>query len=154
MRTAILLTISGLLVLPAVAFAADRQEIASLEKAVADAPGPVSCYQNTSSARLTSCENREKGLAAFKRLYALDKGKAIDALNKRLEEIPSPKGGYFPILAAAQVKDKAFVPALKKVAQSQKENDLGLYANEAIRVIETGKCSKTPAPKKLQEICQ
>ena len=139
---------------PATAPTADSVDLGSLEKVVADAPGPVSCYTNTSAERLTRCEDREKGLTAFKKLYEVDKSRAIAALKKRFEEIPSAKGGYFPILAAVQVKDREFVPMLKKVAVSQKENDLGLYATEAARVIETGKCSKVPPPKKLAEICE
>ena len=130
------------------------EDAGALEKTVADAPGPVNCYQNTTGDRLTACENREKGLAAFKKLYEIDKTRAIAALQKRFDEIPSSKGGYFPILAAAQVKDKAFLPGLKKVATSQKGNDLSTFATEAARVIETGKCSQIPPPRKLAEICQ
>ncbi|HVO29776.1 MAG TPA: hypothetical protein VMV18_03535, partial [bacterium] len=139
---------------PPAAANVEKPDLAALEKLVADAPGPISCYQNTSGERLEKCENREKGLTAFKKLYEADKTRAIAALKRRFDEIPSPKGGYFPILAAAQVKDKEFVPMLKKVATSQKDNDLGLYATEAMRVIETGKCSKSPVPNKLREICE
>ena len=132
----------------------DKADPAALEKIVADAPGPTNCYTNTSGDRLTACELREKGLSAFKKLYEVDKSRAIAALKKRFDEIPSPKGGYFPILASVQVKDAAFVPLLKKVAVAQKENDLGLFAAEAAKVIETGKCSKLPPPTKLREICE
>jgi len=132
----------------------DKSDPAALEKTIADAPGPVNCYSNTTGDRLTACEQREKGLSAFKKLYEIDKARAVAALKKRFDEIPSPKGGYFPILAAVQVKDASFVPMLKKVAGAQKENDLGLFAAEAAKVIETGKCSKIPPPNKLREICE
>ena len=132
----------------------DKVDPAALEKTIADAPGPTNCYQNTTGDRLIACENREKGISAFKKLYEIDKARALVAIKKRFDEIPSPKGGYFPILASVQVKDASLVPMLKKVATAQKENDLGLFASEAARVIETGKCSKLPPPKKLQEICE
>ena len=132
----------------------DKVDPAALEKTIADAPGPVNCYANTTGDRLTSCEQREKGISAFKKLYELDKTRAVAALKKRFDEIPSPKGGYFPILASVQVKDAAFVPMLKKVATSQTEHDLGLFAGEAAKVIEPGKCSKLPPPNKLREICE
>src|SRR2546428_90036 len=138
-----------LLALPVGAADTSKTEADSLEKAVADAMGPVGCYSNPVQDRIADCESREKGLSAFEKLYGLDKARAIKALQKRFDEIPSPKGGSFPILAAAKVKDKAFLPALKKLAESQKENDLGTFASEAARVIETGKCSQIPAPKKL-----
>lgn len=129
-------------------------DVAVLEKSVLDAPGPVGCWTNNSGDRLIDCETREKGLSAFKKLYAADQKRAIAALQKRFDEIPSPKGGYFPILAAAQVKDKAFVPMLKKLAESQKENVMNVWAKEAISVIETGKCTRTPpVPMNLREIC-
>lgn len=129
-------------------------DVAILEKAVVDAPGPVGCWMNNSGDRLIDCETREKGLIAFKKLYEADKAKAIAALQKRFDEIPSPKGGYFPILAAAQVKDKAFIPMLKKLAEAQKENVMNIWATEAISVIETGKCTRTPpVPTNLREIC-
>src|SRR5206468_12513158 len=127
---------------------AEKAEPATLEKTIADAPGPVNCYTNTTGDRLTACEQREKGISAFKKLYEIDKARAVASLKKRFDEIPSPKGGYFPILASVQVKDAAFVPMLKKVATAQKENDLGLFAGEAAKVIETGKCSKLPPPNK------
>lgn len=129
---------------------------AVLEKAVIDAPGPVGCSYNVSGDRLLDCEAREKGLNAFKRLYETDKKRAIAALQRRFDEIPSPKGGYFPILAAVKVKDKAFVPMLKKLAEAQKENVMGTtWAPEAISVIETGKCTRTPpVPSNLREICE
>lgn len=129
---------------------------AVLEKAVIDAPGPVGCYYNVSGDRLLDCEAREKGLNAFKALYKADPKRAIAALQRRFDEIPSPKGGYFPILVAAKVKDKAFIPMLKKLAESQKENVMGnAWAPEAISVIETGKCTRTPpVPSNLREICE
>ena len=131
-----------------------EEDPAQLEKLVSDAPGPVGCWVNNSGDVLKDCETREKGLSAFKRLYELDKKRAAAALQKRFDEIPSPKGGYFPILAAAQVKDKAYVPMLEKLAASQKENVLGLWANEAIAVIQTGKCTKKPpVPVNMRELC-
>jgi hypothetical protein len=130
-----------------------KVDIAALEKAVSDAPGPVGCWANNTGEPITMCEDREKGLSAFKKLYEADKAKAIAAIQKRIDEIPSPKGGYFPILAAVTTKDKAFVPMLKKLAEKQKENSLGTWATEAIAVIETGKCTQTPPPTKLREIC-
>lgn len=133
---------------------AETPDVAVLEKSVIDAPGPVGCWTNNSGDRLIDCESREKGLSAFKKLYAADQKKAVAALQKRFDEIPSPKGGYFPILAAVQVKDKAFVPMLKKLAETQKENVMNVWATEAISVIETGKCSRTPpVPMNLREIC-
>jgi len=132
----------------------ETPEVAVLEKTVVDAPGPVGCWMNNSGDRLIDCETREKGLIAFKKLYETDKTKAVAALQKRFDEIPSPKGGYFPILAAVQVKDKAFVPMLKKLADAQKENVMNVWATEAISVIETGKCTKKPpVPTNLREIC-
>lgn len=129
-------------------------DVAVLEKSVLDAPGPVGCWTNNSGDRLIDCESREKGLSSFKKLYAVDPKKATAALQKRFDEIPSPKGGYFPILAAVQVKDKAFVPMLKKLAEAQKENVMNVWATEAISVIETGKCTRTPpVPMNLREIC-
>lgn len=125
----------------------------SLEKQIIDAPGPVGCYTNNSGEPLKDCETRERGLAAFKKLYESDKKKAIAAVQRRFDEIPSPKGGYFPILAAVSVKDKAFLPALKKLAAEQKENQLGIFATEAARLIETGKCSQVPPPPALRELC-
>jgi hypothetical protein len=106
--------------------------------------------------RLLDCEAREKGIAAFKKLYEADKKRAIAALQRRFDEIPSPKGGYFPILAAVKVKDKAFIPMLKKLAEAQKENVMGTtWAPEAISGIETGKCTRTPpVPSNLREICE
>lgn len=134
--------------------AAQKEDPAALEKLVSDAPGPVGCWVNPSGDVLTDCESREKGLSAFKALYELDKKRAAAALQKRFDEIPSPKGGYFPILAAAQVKDKEFVPMLRKLAAAQKENVLGLWANEAIAVIETGRCTKSPpVPVNMRELC-
>lgn len=130
-----------------------RVDVAALEKAVADAPGPVGCWTNNTGEPIAMCEDREKGLEAFKKLYATDKAKAVAAIQKRIDEIPSPKGGYFPILAAATTKDKAFVPMLKKLADKQKENALGTWATAAIAVIETGKCTQSPPPAKLREIC-
>ncbi len=129
------------------------EDAATLEKAISDAPGPIGCWVNPSGDRLLDCEARERGIAAFKDLYARDKRRAIAAIQRRFDEIPSPKGGYFPILAAVQVKDKAFVPMLKKLAERQKENDLAVWALEAVRVIEGVPCSQVPAPKKLKEIC-
>ena len=132
----------------------EKEDPAALEKLVADAPGPTNCWFNTSGDRLLDCETREKGLTAFKKLYELDKKRATAALQKRFDEIPSTKGGYFPILAAAQVKDKAFVPMLKKLAAGQKESPLAVWAKEAASVIETGKCTRTPPlPQNLREIC-
>ena len=128
-------------------------DLAALEKAVEDAPGTIGCYVNPSGERLEKCEKREAGIDAFKKLYEIDHDRAVAALSRRFDEIPSPKGGYFPILAAAQVKDKAFLPMLSKVAESQKDNDLGLYATEAAKLIETGKCSQVPPPPKLKELC-
>lgn len=131
-----------------------KEDPAQLEKAVSDAPGPVGCWVNNSGDVLEDCETREKGLDAFKRLYAVDKKRAAAALQKRFDEIPSPKGGYFPILAAAQVKDKDFIPMLRKLAAAQKENIMAVWANEAISVIETGKCTRTPpVPRNLRELC-
>lgn len=129
-------------------------DLAVLEKAVIDAPGPVGCWTNNSGDRLLDCETREKGLNAFKKLYGADKKRAIAAIQKRFDEIPSPKGGYFPILAAVTVKDKAFVPMLEKLAKDQRENVMNIWATEAISVIETGKCTRTPpVPANLREIC-
>lgn len=128
-------------------------DASSLEKQIIDAPGPVGCYTNNTGERLIDCETRERGLTAFKKLYESDKKKAIAAIQRRFDEIPSPKGGYFPILAAVTVKDKAFLPALKKLAADQKENQLGVYATEAMRLIETGKCSQVPPPPALRELC-
>jgi hypothetical protein len=150
----VFLPLRPLLAADAPAAGAAKSDADSLEKAVVDAPGPVGCYTNPAGDRLTDCEAREKGLSAFQKLYDTDKARAIKVLQKRFDEIPSPKGGYFPILAAVKVKDKAFVPALKKLADSQKENDLGTFATEAARLIETGKCSQVPPPRKLAEICQ
>lgn len=134
----------------------ESSDPAVLEKAVIDAPGPVGCYYNVSGDRLLDCEAREKGLNAFKALYKADPKRAIAALQRRFDEIPSPKGGYFPILVAAKVKDKAFVPMLKKLTETQKENVMGnAWAPEAISVIETGKCTRTPpVPSNLREICE
>lgn len=132
----------------------EKVDPAVLEKAVVDAPGPVGCWTNNSGDRLLDCESREKGLNAFKKLYELDRRRAIAAIQKRFEEIPSPKGGYFPILAAVTVKDKAFVPMLQKLAEEQKENVMAEWAKEAISVIETGKCTKAPpVSTRLREIC-
>ena len=128
-------------------------DTASLEKQIIDAPGPVGCYTNNTGERLNDCETREKGITAFKKLYESDKKKAIAAIQRRFDEIPSPKGGYFPILAAVTVKDKAFLPPLKKLAVDQKENQLGVFATEAIRLIETGKCSQVPPSPALRELC-
>lgn len=161
----VLVALAASLVLAASALAADpgtrvpsdkglpKNDPVSLEKAILDSPGPVGCWTNNTGDRIYDCEAREKGLSAFRKLYETDKKRAIAAIDKRFAEIPSPKGGYFPILAAVQVKDKAFLPALKKLASEQKENALGLYASEAIRLIETGKCSKVPPPPNLRELC-
>ncbi len=130
-----------------------KNDAASLEKAILDSPGPVGCWTNNTGDRIYDCEAREKGITAFKKLYESDKDRAIAAIEKRFAEIPSPKGGYFPILAAVQVKDKKFLPSLKKLATEQKENALGTFASEAIRLIETGKCSKVPPPPNLRELC-
>lgn len=130
-----------------------RPDLASLEKAILDAPGPVGCWTNNTGDVIKDCEQREKGLTALKNLYAADRKRALGALQKRFDEIPSPKGGYFPILAAVQVKDKALLVPLKKLAKEQKDNALGTYASEAIRILETGKCSQTPPPARLRELC-
>lgn len=130
-----------------------RPDAAALEKAILDAPGPVGCWTNNTGDVIKDCEQREKGLSALKTLYAADRTRALAAIQKRFDEIPSPKGGYFPILAAVQVKDKALLVPLKKLAKEQKDNALGTYANEAIRILETGKCSQTPPPARLRELC-
>ena len=42
----------------------------------------------------------------------------------------------------------------KKLADAQRENVMNLWATEAISVIETGKCTRTPpVPANLREIC-
>jgi hypothetical protein len=127
---------------------------ASLEKRIAEAPGKVGCESSASAVPDPACRERQEGLDAFRDLYALDKARAIAALQKRFDEIPSPRGGYFPILAAARVKDRAFLPPLRKVAESQRENDLGTFASEAARLIETGRCSEAPPSPRLREICR
>lgn len=157
MRRLFILT-TGLVValttLPAVARKnASRSETpAKLELIILEAPGPVGCYTDVRPMRLTDCEEREAAVDAFKKLNKIDEKRATAVVVKRFEEIPSPKGGYLPILLSVVSGDKGYIPYLKKVYDANPKSELGQMAKVAAIRINTGKCSKQ-TPRRFAELC-
>jgi len=130
---------------------APEADVAAWRNRSPDAPATGELLSNTTGDPTDACEDREK-VSAFKKLSRPTRP-APSPPFRTLRRNSHPRR-IFSDPRASQSKEKAFVPALKKLASSHKGDEMSTWASEAINVIENGKCSKTRAQNGLVDICQ